>query len=320
MVLVATDMVNQRVMESIEKLESEIANLTALKASKEGKWSTTRLQEVQNDIDIATENITRKKELIEQDSPYKKQKLNQMIKRKADGLIEASPTKRRRLGAGPTEKIDSECEEFIANAIETKATYHGRRHDTVMYTNRRVKRRDLLQIANQNLLERGKVTIRSSVTAWNRSRPRNKRSIQSKRHRGNALFCSKKPPKTEDKFNENTHYQRAHALGVQTTFFGLRSTLKPFCFFLSMDDKAYLRPGTSEGFNKTRNTRILSHSAEEKSKKLPKYDWPESQVYITPSTHRVLFKDVVEMNREARLVTKEDRHFVFVRPKVHVDS
>ena len=33
----------------------------------------------------------------------------------------------------------------------------------------------------------------------------------------------------------------------------------------SIDDKAYLRPGTSEGFAKTRNSWILTLSAEQKA-------------------------------------------------------
>jgi len=40
--------------------------------------------------------------------------------------------------------LDSEDEEFVAKCIEDKATYHGRQHDTVMYTNKRVKKSDLL--------------------------------------------------------------------------------------------------------------------------------------------------------------------------------
>lgn len=40
-----------------------------------------------------------------------------------------------------------------------------------------------------------------------------------------------------------------------------------------------------------RKTRILAVSAEERSRKLPKYDWPEKMVYITLSTHRILHKE-----------------------------
>jgi len=89
-----------------------------------------------------------------------------------------------------------------------------------MFTNRRVKVRDLLNIANFDLDNWGKAPIKSAITAWNRSRASNSRSIQSPRHRDNALFCIKKTPKTEDQMNENAHYQRAHVRNIKTIFYG----------------------------------------------------------------------------------------------------
>ena len=80
--------------------------------------------------------------------------------------------------------LDSDDEEFICKAIEDKATYHGRRSEPTMYTNRRVKVRDLMGIANFNLSKRGKLTVKSAITVLNRSRARNKRSIQGKKHIG----------------------------------------------------------------------------------------------------------------------------------------
>ena len=37
-----------------------------------------------------------------------------------------------------------EDKDFIAKLIEGKASYHGQRHDTVMYMNRRVEKKNLL--------------------------------------------------------------------------------------------------------------------------------------------------------------------------------
>lgn len=87
-----------------------------------------------------------------------------------------------------------------------------------------------------------------------------------------------------------------------------------------MDDKAYLRPGTSEGFSKVRNSRILTVSASDRARKLPKYDWPERLVYVTPSTHRVFTKNPVCINDEEKLVMDTGRHFVVIHPKAIVDS
>ena len=88
----------------------------------------------------------------------------------------------------------------------------------------------------------------------------------------------------------------------------------------SIDDKAYLRPGTSEGFSSVRNGRILTPSAESKMKKLPNYDWPVSSVYQTPSTHRILHCESKFVDNEEKVVSTGDSHYVFVRPKAYIDS
>ena len=183
-----------------------------------------------------------------------------------------------------------------------------------MFTNRRVKVRDLLNIANYDLTKRDKAPISSAATAWNRSRPPNKRSIQSAKHKGHALFCTKKPPKTQDQMNESTHYQCAHVRNIKTTFFGSSTpdNIRELSFMRSIDDKVYLSPGSSEGFAKTRNSRILTLSAEEKARKLPKYDWLESKMYITPSTHRVFTQKPVAIDKEEKLFMQNDRHLVVI--------
>ena len=119
--------------------------------------------------------------LLQQPVAYDIQRFQKMRERKADALIEENRLKRRKTGEqGRPELIDEEVEEFMLKAIEEKATYHGRRTEATMFVNnRRVKVWDLKNIANANLLKRGKKPIRSSVTAWNRSKPRNVRSIQA---------------------------------------------------------------------------------------------------------------------------------------------
>ena len=42
--------------------------------------------------------------------------------------------KGRKLGAGARRLLDSDDEEFIARAVESKCTAHGRHHDAILYT------------------------------------------------------------------------------------------------------------------------------------------------------------------------------------------
>ncbi len=57
----------------------------------------------------------------------------------------------------------------------------------------------------------------------------------------------------------------------------------------SMDDKAYVRPGTSEGFSNSRRLKILT-LAGDGAHHLPKNNWPEKLVYQTPAAHRIMTK------------------------------
>jgi hypothetical protein len=67
-------------------------------------------------------------------------------------------------------------------------------------------------------------------------------------------MCFKKPPKAEDKDNENTHYQRAHVNNIKMSMFSEESgEAKDYSLLHSVDDKTYIRPGTSEGFSSARN-------------------------------------------------------------------
>jgi hypothetical protein len=130
---------------------------------------------------------------------------------------------------------------------------------------------------------------------YNRSRPKNKRSIQARKRKGKGLFCFKKPPKAEDKDNENTKYQRGHVKNIKYALFARNSSKEAadndqtnetriqyftdsnieyaaddLAILYSADNKNYIRPGTSEGLSKTRNERIITLTDAEKAKKLPK--------------------------------------------------
>ena len=145
--------------------------------------------------------------------------------------------------------------------------------------------------------------------------------MQAKRHLGNWLFCFKKPPKAEDASNENTHYQRAHVRNIKMSFFSFHAqNRRHLCLIESIDDKAFIHPGTSEGLEKTRNTIILTLTDVEKARKLPKYDWPVKEVYQTPASHRILAKKPEIVDGKEKLVTDCDHYFVFVRPNAIVGS
>ena len=98
-----------------------------------------------------------------------------MIRRTQTKLIRDVRLGTRKKGGGWSLAMDDLDEQFVLNCIESNTTAHGRRQDQVMYTGRRVKKRDFLKFVNYDRLQRGNVhPIKSATTVYNRGRPRNK--------------------------------------------------------------------------------------------------------------------------------------------------
>jgi hypothetical protein len=98
------------------------------------------------------------------------------------------------------------------------------------------------------------------------------------------MFCTKKSPKSGDIDNDLTHYQRAHKKLVFHFYEDV--SVNSHVLEYSSDDKAYLCLGTSTGMTGARNVRLYQPTDVKRAKKLPKYDFPVSQVCVTPATYR----------------------------------
>lgn len=185
--MAATDMINLRLNEEIESKQSELNSIQTKDCSK---LSQMRRSDVECKVDMLQEIIKNKTNLYLHEDKYNSQRFNQAVGRLAKKLIRDNRVKLRRLGAGPKPLLDYNDERFIANAIESKSSAHGRRHDSVLYLNHRVKSRDLLSIANYNLHTRGKRLIKSARTVWLRARPKKVNTIEGRKHKG--IYFSKK--------------------------------------------------------------------------------------------------------------------------------
>ena len=162
----------------LKNAQQKLEDLQSLYTKKSKTWRSG-LDKIQDNICKTKNTVACFEALL---SNKNDQKWKQRVERKAQELFQERGVKRRALSnQGRPCLLDSEDEEFLANAIEDKVTYHSRRKDTVMYTNRRVKSRDCLNIVNYNLKRRGRKLVKSYTTVHKRSRPKNKRSIQAKK-------------------------------------------------------------------------------------------------------------------------------------------
>ena len=296
--LAGADIVNLHLRKKEETPESEVEHFSKLHRNKLSFWSKERPDELEDRIALMKDALNNLKKLRKPETKYEKQKLQQMIMRQVKQLLEINRVKRRQItNQGPHQRIDSEVEEFVAKNIEDKATYHGRRHDIVMYVNQRVEKRDLLNIANDKLPQLGRRLVKSTATTTVQDQGTYDPCKQNVTwEAGYSVLRSLQrqkmlPMKIHITKSSHTHHQRAHVKNIKMSVFSSHAqNTRHLCLIESMHDKAFIRPGTSEGLEKTRNTRILTLTDVEKAGKLPKYDWPVKEVYQTPASHRISTK------------------------------
>ena len=58
--------------------------------------------------------------------------------------------------------------------------------------------------------------------------------------------------------------------------------------YISMDDKAYLRPGTDVGFRVVRNKKLNDVTEDPLQKRLPQHDFCNPDLYRSPSSFRLV--------------------------------
>ena len=164
--------------------------------------------------------------------------------------------------------MDEDEEQYLLKAIGDMSTCHGRRHDTFLYMHHRVKAKDMLRIVNHRKATKGKRPLKAVSTVLARGKSKRTSSIQARRHLGQSLFCCKKPPKTEDSETELTHHQRAHVRNAVEDYC-YKDEDRKYALIKRIDDKAYVRPGTSVGLRDVKRGAIYQPSHSEMARKLP---------------------------------------------------
>lgn len=313
------DLVRLHLLNKQEQIQSQLKEVNSTLDKKRDIWPEKRVNDLEESKERFEERLSEIENLLEKGDKSAVEKVRRAAKRRAGLLLEENRVKRRKLGAHRPTEMDEDEEQYLLKAIEDMSMCHGRRHDIVMYLHHRVKAKDMLRIVNHRRATKGKRPLKAVSTVLTRGKPKRASSIQAKRHTGQSLFCCKKPPKTEDCETELTHHQRAHVKNAVENFCYKEQDRK-YALIKSMDDKAYVRPGTSVGFRDTKRGGTFQPSDSDLARKLPKYDWVKEEVYVTPSTHRIFVKEPKAVGNKEAYVMSEDESFVFMRPKAQVGS
>ena len=238
---------------------------------------------------------------------------------------------------GAKRKLTDEDDEYVASMFSEHAGYHGLRNTVTEFVgtvdrNKRIKLDDIKKYYNMRRGERGQKSV-SIHTARRRLAPKRKTAIAARVHVGKCLISVAVPPRTGDSANENTHFARKFRSNLELCLFSNKKFLQEVrdiegnsnILFKSKDDAHYVAPGTKEGFDRARQKKIYCPQDKEKRHGIPKYDFPDSTLYQTPGSHRILQKlpmsDSTDHGKEKLARDPDwDFHHVYIRPKITQDS
>ena len=194
-------------------------------------------------------------------------------------------TLRRQLGKNKGfTKIDRGAERAVYNVLYEQLKAHERRwgdEGTGYLEEGRIQGRELRRIANKYLQSKGLPLIKSRETVRSWGKLRNKSSRQAMQHRGEGLWKTRWSEKKLSDVHVNIHYNRAHIKNYTRLIFKNGSPYHKFTVRRAIDDKAYLRCGSSEGFSRPIHT-PFQISSESLQFKLPSSDYPQNCGCVSP--------------------------------------
>jgi hypothetical protein len=193
--------------------------------------------------------------------------------------------------------IDRGAERAIFEVLEEQLKAHRRRWGDegtgyLESEKRRLHKKDMRRIANRYLASQKKKLVKSCETVRSWGRCTNKRSRQAKQHRGKNLWAYARSQKTWKQQHINVHYNRAHIKNYTRFAFSERAANKDFVIRRALDDKAYVRCGTSEGFSRPLHRPVQITDA---PFELPSSDYPDTVGYVSPGVI-LLVNDMKEVS------------------------
>ena len=124
----------------IERIKNDIKKYKTKLSEKSNLWKEYQLEDLKEKIADLSEKLL-DVELLKTKDESKIDSLKLRIKRIKNNIIHERRLKLRKRGSGRKVLMDENDEIFLAKAIENKATAHGRRKDSVLYLNHRVKKK-----------------------------------------------------------------------------------------------------------------------------------------------------------------------------------
>ena len=296
----------QKVKKKVEKFLNEVEGKQeeAEKESQkhiEGIISRLQMEIEQDAKDLSSKRMRLDEEEIESRNADVKRKIQRKKRLQEDSKQKAKKRVAQRLfknwkkqlisqqgKAKGQFRIDRGAEKAIYEVLQEQLQAHRRRWGEegtgYLEYEKRIHSKEMQRIANRFLKKAGKKVVLSKETVRSWGKCRNKRSRQSKQHRGLNLWAHLRAEKKQQNKHINIHYNRAHIKNYTRFAFGRSSVVhgKNLVIRRAIDDKAYIRCGTSEGFCRPLHTPVQINTDPNSQFKLPTADYPDPVGYVSP--------------------------------------
>ena len=162
-IVAGEDIVNLRLMDWLKRIDTEIEEKKTVLEKKRETWLLKRLSDLGESLRHLEDRKEELNRLVRKEDKSSANKVRYAAKRVADSLLEQNRVKRRRLGAGRPMEMEEDEEQFLLQSIEEMSTAHGRRHDTVLYMNHKVKARENCKLPYRRKYENIEELVNSAI-------------------------------------------------------------------------------------------------------------------------------------------------------------
>lgn len=262
----------------ITKIEKDLENSESLLKRKRARLDEAEIESREFDIGVKRARL---------ESLYEKPvKVKKRISKRIFSTWKGTLMSQKGKGKG-VYSIDRGAEQAISELLHEQLKAHRRRwgeEDTgYLDYEKRIQSKEMRQIANQYLVKHGKKPVKSKATVRSWGKCRNKRYRQAQQHRGCNLWAHLRTQKKHRERHVNVHYNRAHIKNYTRFAFGTHdgADKKGLVIRRAIDDKAYVRCGTSQGFSRPLHT-PTQLTGDDNQVTLPSSDYPDTVGYVSP--------------------------------------
>lgn len=290
--------------EAQRQIESTISKLEIDLVEKEGQLNSKRPRLAEEEIEVRSFQLETKRKRLHRLQGSSKHVIKKRLSNRLFHKWKQSLLSQKGKNKG-CNRIDRSAELVLYEVLQEQLKAHRRRwgeeNTGYLEHEHRIQSKEMLRIANDHLRKQGKKPIQSKETVRSWGKCKNKRYRQAQQHRGRSLWAHLRPQKKYHERHINIHYNRAHIKNYVRFAFGKNSNVqgKNLVIRRAIDDKAFIRCGTSEGFSRPLHNPLHLNDGPDCQFQLPSSDYPDSVGCVSPGVI-LMVNDMKEVELKGR--------------------